>query len=171
MRHRLQGHKLNRNSAQRRALFKNLARSLIEHQRLTTTLAKAKAVQGKFDRLMVQAKSGTLKDRRLIEAVINDRRLVNRLVMDLAPLSRQRASGFTRIIRLNRNRGDAALKVRWELVDLPQAEPEPTKAKAKTRSKLKIKPMPPPTTKESLKPKAPSPVPTSAGPVTLRKTP
>lgn len=135
MKHRVRDPKLNRNFHQRRALFKNLLRSLIIHQHLSTTLPKAKAVQGRFDRLMTHAKKGSLASRRRIDSVLNSRDLTHRLVDDLAPHT-QRTSGFTRIIREKHSLGDHAVWVRLELVDpIPVAEPKTVPIKVKKAAK------------------------------------
>lgn len=173
MKHRVQGKKLNRDSQSRRALFKNLLRSLIEHHHLTTTLPKAKAIQGQFDSLVVKAKKATLASIREIDKIINDRHLVNLLVKEIAPAVGERQSGFTRIIRLKNNQGDNATLVRLELVDLSQvkkpevkAKTQPKKPKPKPKAKAKEPKIEP---QESLKIKAPPTV--AAAPETMRKTP
>lgn len=175
MKHRVQGKKLNRDSQSRRALFKNLLRSLIEYHHLTTTLPKAKAIQGQFDSLVVKAKKNTIASIREIDKIINDRHLVNLLVKEIAPAVGSRQSGFTRIIRLKKNQGDNATLVRLELVDLPQVKTPEVKAKKASKTKaptkkpaVKVK-EPQIEPQESLKIKAPTTV--AAAPETMRKTP
>ena len=132
MRHRVKGKKLNRTTSHRRALFHNLVASLIEHGEVKTTEAKAKAIKGLVDKLVVQAKAGTVHARRLLSAFLQRRFLVNKLVDNIVPMSQKRSSGFTRIIRLGRRRGDDAMMVKMELVDYkkePKVEPKTTTSK------------------------------------------
>lgn len=140
MKHKVKGKKLNRDSQSRRALFKNLFRSLIEHQSIKTDLAKAKAIQAQFDTLINRAKKGTLHDRRQIDKVINNRSLVNQLVDVIAPATKNRLSGFTRIVRINKSLGDNAVKVRLELVDMTKKVIEkPSSRTASKKTKLPAK--------------------------------
>jgi large subunit ribosomal protein L17 len=143
MRHRVSGKKLNRDYKQRRALYKNLISALIVHGSITTTEAKAKAIQSQVDKLFTKAKKGTVHHRRQIDAVLNQKSIVNQLVDERAT-DTHRTSGFTRILKLGYRRGDNALKVKLELVDQPAPETakkdskvaaSTPKAQAKTNSK------------------------------------
>ncbi len=116
MKHRVKGKQLNRNVGTRRALFKNLTLALIEHGKINTTEAKAKAVKASFEKLITKAKAGTVANRRLIDQVVNHRNAVNRLVDEIAPAIK-RTSGYTRIIKLGNRRGDDASMVRLEIID------------------------------------------------------
>lgn len=116
MKHRVKGKQLNRNVGTRRALFKNLTLALIEHGKINTTEAKAKAVRSSFEKLITKAKAGTVANRRLIDQVVNHRSAVNRLVDEIAPAIK-RTSGFTRITKLGNRRGDDASMVRLEIID------------------------------------------------------
>lgn len=117
MKHHVAGFKLNRSPSHRQALYKNLITALLTHGRITTTLTKAKAVQGQVDRLVIKAKQGQIIHRRQIDQVLNNRLVVNRLVDEIAPAVGKRSSGFTRIIKLQPRRGDASLMARLEFVD------------------------------------------------------
>jgi large subunit ribosomal protein L17 len=119
MRHHIVGYQLNRDSSHRRALYKNLMSALIEHHQIKTTLPKAKAIQGQFEKLITQAKDGSLHNQRLIDQVLNRRELVKQLVDEIAPLVKNRPGGYTRIVKLGQRLGDAALMVRLELVVMP----------------------------------------------------
>jgi large subunit ribosomal protein L17 len=117
MRHRISGAKLNRDTKHRRALYKNLLTALVVHGSIETTLAKAKAIKPRMDKLITQAKKGQPQHRRQIGRLLNRRAIVNRLVDTIAPQTGSRTSGFTRIVKLGRQRGDNTLKARIEFVD------------------------------------------------------
>jgi large subunit ribosomal protein L17 len=117
VRHRLAGRKLGRNTNQRKALFRNLTRSLILQERIKTTLAKAKAIRGLVDRLLNLGRSGTLSARRRALAILPDKPAVAKLFGELAVRAKNRTSGFTRIRRVGRRRGDQSVLVQIELVD------------------------------------------------------
>ncbi len=115
--HQIRGRKLNRNTNQRKALFKSLLNSLILKEEIKTTAPKAKAIQGVFDRLISRGKLGTLHVRRLLHAFLGDIKSVNKLVDELAPRTGQRNSGFTRVTKLGLRKGDNAPLVKLEIVD------------------------------------------------------
>jgi large subunit ribosomal protein L17 len=126
MRHRRAGYKLGRNSAQRKALAKNLSIALLENERIETTHAKAKFVRGKVERLITIAKRGLAHEdperavhaRRIVASrVNNDRVLVGKIFDELAPRYADREGGYTRIYKLGPRKGDAADMVLLELVD------------------------------------------------------
>lgn len=143
MRHLVKGKKLNRDTHHRQALFRNLIGSLIEHGSIETTEAKAKAIKGQVDKLITKAKTGTIHNRRQIAKNLPKRKLVNRLVDEIAPQTGKRTSGFTRIIRLGQQRGDASLKVRLEFVDTLKAKEEVKEVKStKTPQKQASAPKP-----------------------------
>lgn len=122
MRHKVLGKKLSLNHDQRKALFKNLINSLILHGQIRTTEAKAKGVRRLVEKLITKGKEQTLHSRRLIAAFLQNKRAVNRIVDELAPLFRKRAGGYTRIVRLKERRGDNAPIVKLELVEKPEKE-------------------------------------------------
>ena len=126
MRHRVKGKKLNRDSGQRKALALSLSRDLLEHERITTTRAKADFVRGKVERLITIAKRGLAHDeperavhaRRLVASRLNnDRDLVGKVFDTLAPRYEDRPGGYTRIYKLGPRKGDNADMVLLELVD------------------------------------------------------
>lgn len=117
MRHQLAGRKLGRNTHERRSLFRNLIRSLILHERVRTTVAKAKTIRPLVDKLMTQAKQGTLAGRRQVLASLPDRHSVDKLFKEIAPRVGKRTSGFTRIRRVGRRLGDNSLLAQIEFVD------------------------------------------------------
>lgn len=124
MKHRVSGKKLSRNIKQRKALFKNLINALVLHGQVKTTEAKAKAVRGLVDKLITKGKTQSLHSRRLIAAFLQNKKAVNKIVDELAPLFKKRPGGFTRIIRLGKRKGDDAMVVNLELVDKPQKKDE-----------------------------------------------
>ncbi len=119
MRHKLKGKKLNRNTKQRKALFKNLISALIIHGQIKTTISKAKAIKKLTDKLMIKAKQGTVHSRRQILAFLADKKVAFKLIDEIAPSNAKRQSGFTRFTRLGKRRGDDAMMVRLELIDKP----------------------------------------------------
>lgn len=136
MKHRIAGRKLNRNTGQRKALFKSLISSLIMKGEIQTTAPKAKAIQGLVDKLISKSKVGTVHIRRLLHAFFGDKQVVNKLVDDVAPRMQARTSGFTRIIKLGRRRGDDAPVVSMSFVDKATVETKPA-AKEETKAKKK----------------------------------
>src|SRR2546427_12798125 len=117
MRHHRAGKKLGRDSAHRRALYANLAGSLIEHGRIKTTEAKAKAVKPFAEQMITLGKRGDLHARRLALAELRSQDVVHQLFADVAPRFAERAGGYTRIVKLGPRLGDAAEMVYLELVD------------------------------------------------------
>jgi large subunit ribosomal protein L17 len=108
MRHLKSGRKLNRSSAHRRALFRNLVTSLLQHEHLQTTDAKAKELRRWAERMITLGKRGTLHARRQALAFVRSRSVVAKLFDDIAPRFSTRPGGYTRITKLGTRRGDAA---------------------------------------------------------------
>jgi large subunit ribosomal protein L17 len=121
MRHRRAGKKLGRDSAHRRALYSNLAGALIEHGRIKTTQAKAKAVKPFAEQMITLGKRGDLHARRLALAELRSQDVVHLLFAEVAPRFAERAGGYTRIVKLGPRLGDAAEMVYLELVDYEPA--------------------------------------------------
>lgn len=122
MRHLKSGRKLNRTASHRKAMFSNMAMSIIEHERITTTLPKAKEVRAVVERLITHAKKANgaesnLHAVRLIAKTVTDKDLIMKLVNDLAPLYKDRDGGYTRVLKLGPRRGDNAEMAIIELVD------------------------------------------------------
>lgn len=122
MRHRHQLTKLGRNTNQRQALFKQLAGSLIAHEKIQTTITKAKVLAAIMDKLITKAKKGTLAARRDLLAFFPQKHLAHKLFDVIAPRTKQRTSGFTRIIRVGSRRGDKAMIAQIELIDKPEVK-------------------------------------------------
>src|SRR5919202_1913261 len=121
MRHRKAGKKLGRDSAHRKALYSNLAGSLIEHGRIRTTEAKAKAVKPFAEQMITLGKRGDLHARRLALAQLRSQEVVHQLFANVAPRFAGRPGGYTRIVKLGPRQGDAADMVYLELVDFEPA--------------------------------------------------
>ena len=108
MRHLNQGRKLNRTSAHRKALFRNLVLALVKHERIKTTDAKAKELRRYADRMVTLGKRGDLAARRLAFAFMHSRDAVKRLFDEIAPRFKERNGGYTRVVKFGFRRGDAA---------------------------------------------------------------
>jgi large subunit ribosomal protein L17 len=121
MRHRRAGKKLGRDSAHRKALYSNLAGALIEHGRIKTTAAKAKAVKPFAEQMITLGKRGDLHARRLALAELRSQDVVHQLFAEVGPRFADRRGGYTRIVKLGPRNGDAAEMVYLELVDYEPA--------------------------------------------------
>jgi len=121
MRHQRSGKKLGRTPAHRKALYSNLAGALIEHGRISTTEAKAKAVKPFAEKMITLGKRGDLHARRQALAALRSNDVVHRLFADIAPRFADRPGGYTRIVKLGMRQGDAAEMVYLELVDYEPA--------------------------------------------------
>ncbi len=117
MRHRTSGRKLNRTSTHRKAMFANMATSLIKHEQIKTTLPKAKELKRIADKLVTLGKRGDLHARRQALAAIGDRTQVQKLFGELAERYRERSGGYTRVLRAGFRYGDSAPMAVIELVD------------------------------------------------------
>jgi large subunit ribosomal protein L17 len=126
VRHHRAGKKLGRDSAHRKALYANLAGSLIEHGRIKTTEAKAKAVKPFAEQMITLGKRGDLHARRLALAELRSQDVVHVLFAEVAPRFADRPGGYTRIVKLGPRQGDAADMVFLELVDHDPTGVRPT---------------------------------------------
>jgi large subunit ribosomal protein L17 len=117
VRHRRAGKKLGRDSAHRKALYSNLAGALIEHGRIKTTEAKAKAVKPIAEKMITLGRRGDLAARRQALAYLRSNEVVHMLFADVAPRFADRPGGYTRIVKLGPRAGDAADMVYLEFVD------------------------------------------------------
>lgn len=117
MRHKKTKHKLSRDSAHRKALLMNLSKEIIEHERIETTQAKAKAVKPEIEKLITLAKRGDLHARRqALSTLSQDKFAVHKLFVEVAPRYADRPGGYTRILKLGPRRSDATEMVYIELV-------------------------------------------------------
>ncbi|MFT6028404.1 MAG: large subunit ribosomal protein L17 [Oleiphilaceae bacterium] len=122
MRHRKSGRKLNRNSSHRKAMFKNMAVSLLEHELIKTTLPKAKELRRVAEPLITLAKTDSVANRRLAFARTRDNAMVAKLFNELGPRYQDRPGGYVRILKCGFRSGDAAPMAYVELVDRPVLE-------------------------------------------------
>jgi large subunit ribosomal protein L17 len=117
MRHQKTRNKLSRDSAHRKALLMNLSKELIEHERIKTTEAKAKAVKPEVEKLITLAKRGDLHARRqALSTLAQDKFAVHKLFDEVAPRYAEREGGYTRILKIGQRPGDATEMVFIELV-------------------------------------------------------
>jgi large subunit ribosomal protein L17 len=117
MRHGKQRNKLSRDSAHRKALMRNLSRELIEHERIRTSQAKAKAVKPRVEKLITLARRDDLHARRqALSELGQDKFLVHKLFEEIAPRYAERPGGYTRIVKLGPRRSDSTEMVFLELV-------------------------------------------------------
>lgn len=121
MRHRKAGRKLNRTSPHRRAMFRNMTASLIEHELIKTTLPKAKELRRVAEPLITLAKEDSVSARRLAFNRLRDRDAVGKLFTELGPRYRERPGGYLRILKCGFRAGDNAPMAYVELVDRPDA--------------------------------------------------
>jgi large subunit ribosomal protein L17 len=143
MRHRKKTIKLGRTAEHRKAMLANQVCSLIEHQRIKTTLAKAKAVRPLAEKMVTLGKKGTLHARRTALSVLRQGVAVKKLFDDLAPRSTSRNGGYTRIVKLGARKSDSALMAFIEWVDAPQVVEETApeeKGKKGKAAKLSVEP-------------------------------
>jgi len=129
MRHRVSGRKLGRTTAQRKSLLRNLATELFRHERICTTLAKAKETRRFSERLITLGKKDTLHAKRLAAKHISNKAVHKRLFTEIAPRFVERPGGYTRIFKLGQRKGDGAAMALIELVE--KAPKEKPKKKAK----------------------------------------
>lgn len=132
MRHRVRGRKLGRTTAHRTAMFRNQLTALFTHERITTTIAKAKELRPLAEKMVTLARTGTLANRRSVLTMVPDKEVVRRLFDDIAPRFTDRPGGYTRILRLGRRHGDGAEMAIIEFVDFqPKRKGEDSGGSAK----------------------------------------
>jgi len=125
MRHRQSGRQLNRNSSHRKAMFRNMASSLVKHGVIKTTVAKAKELRMVLEPLITLAKTDSVANRRLAFARTQDKEVVGILFNELGARYQERPGGYTRILKCGFRTGDKAPMAYIELVDRPVVEDAP----------------------------------------------
>src|SRR3954453_3130484 len=141
MRHQNNTIKLGRTADHRRALLANQVCALIEHQRIKTTLAKAKAVRPLAERMVTLGKNGSIHARRRALAVLRQKDIVKKLFDDIAQRSAERNGGYTRIVRLGQRKSDSARMAFIEWVDMAVVvEEKPAEEKKAKRKEAEAKP-------------------------------
>ena len=128
MRHQKRVIKLGVEREHRKAILRNLVRGLFLHGRVKTTLVRAKAAQRVAERLITRAKEDTVHNRRQVRRFLVDRKLTNKLFVEIAPKFKDRNGGYTRVVKLGIRRGDGAQMALLELVDEPPKEEEKPEA-------------------------------------------
>lgn len=122
MRHRHSGRQLNRNSSHRKAMFRNMAVSLVEHELIKTTLPKAKELRSYAEPLITLAKKDSVANRRLAFDRTRSKEAVGKLFAELGPRYQERPGGYIRILKCGYRTGDKAPMAYVELVDRPEVE-------------------------------------------------
>ncbi|MEI5640291.1 MULTISPECIES: 50S ribosomal protein L17 [unclassified Pseudoalteromonas] len=122
MRHRKSGRQLNRNSSHRKAMFSNMAGSLVKHEVIKTTLPKAKELRRVIEPLITLAKTDSVANRRLAFARTRDKEVVGKLFSEIGPRFADRQGGYTRILKCGFRTGDNAPMAYIELLDRPATE-------------------------------------------------
>src|SRR5438477_7375818 len=162
MRHQKKTVKFGRTAEHRKALLANQVCSLIEHQRIKTTLAKAKAVRPLAERMVTLGKNGSIHARRTALATLRQKNAVKKLFDDIAPKSAERNGGYTRIVKLGQRKSDSAPLAFIEWVDMAEVvETKPAEEKKARRKKAEPKPTEP----ERAEPKGEEPAATEQEPV------
>ena len=128
MRHRKSGKKLNRNSSHRKAMFRNMASSLFEHEVIKTTVPKAKELRRVVEPLLTRAKDDSVANRRIVFDRIRNRDMVTKLFNELGPRFKERPGGYLRILKCGFRSGDNAPMAIVQLLDRPDAEVAVTEA-------------------------------------------
>ena len=124
MRHRQSGRQLNRNSSHRKAMYRNMAASLMEHEVIKTTVPRAKELRRVAEPLITMAKNDSASKRRLAFDRLRNRAVVTKLFNELGPRYKDRPGGYLRILKCGFRPGDNAPMAIVELVDRPEAESE-----------------------------------------------
>ena len=137
MRHRVAGRKLSRHTQHRELMFRNMLVSLLQHERITTTLAKGKELRSWADKIITLGKKGNLHARRQAFALLRDRDIVKKLFDEIAPQVKDREGGYTRIFKVGWRQGDAAPLSLVQLVTY--APPEEKKKSTVTKAKEVLK--------------------------------
>ena len=135
MRHQKKTIKLGRTADHRKALLANQVCSLIEHQRIKTTLAKAKAVRPVAERMVTLGKNGSIHARRTALAALRQKNAVRKLFDDIAPRSAERNGGYTRIVKLGHRKSDSAPMAFIEWVDMAEVLEEKPAREEKAKKK------------------------------------
>lgn len=151
MRHGKKVNHLGRTDSHRKAMLANMASSLIKHKRISTTLAKAKALRMYVEPIITKSKTDTTHSRRIVFSYLQDKETVTELFRDIAAKVANRPGGYTRIIKLNNRLGDNAEMALIELVDYNEVygkEAESAEKKTTRRGRTKAKKTDAPVAKE-----------------------
>ena len=138
MRHNVSGRKLNRTAAHRKMLYRNLVTSLFKHERITTTVPKAKEARIVAEKMITFAKQGDLHSRRMAARKLNEPAILQKLFEEIGPRYADRPGGYTRILRLGNRKGDNAELAILELVD-NTAKPKSLDSKKRSKARRILK--------------------------------
>ncbi len=138
MRHNVKGRKLNRTAAHRKMMYRNMVTSLFMHERITTTVPKAKEVRIVAEKMITFAKKGDLHSRRMAARKVMEPAILQKLFSDIGPRYADRAGGYTRIMRLGPRKGDNAELAILELVD-NTARPKSLDSMKRTKARRILK--------------------------------
>ena len=138
MRHNVRGRKLNRTPAHRKMLYRNLVTSLFKHERITTTVPKAKEARIVAEKMITFAKRGDLHARRMVARKVNEPAVLQKLFEEIGPRYSERPGGYTRIMRLGPRKGDNAELAILELVD-NTVRPKHSDSKKRSRARRILK--------------------------------
>ncbi len=116
MRHNIAGRRLSRDTGHRKALYRNLVTALLKHEKIVTTEAKAKEVRGMAEKMITLGKKSGLHSYRQALSFITDKKVTEKVFAELGPRYKERAGGYTRIVKLEPRLGDNAPRVQLELV-------------------------------------------------------
>lgn len=133
MEHKVAHRKLQRTTSHRLAMLKNMVTSLIEHERITTTVPKAKEARKMAEKVITLGKKGGVHNVRLAQRIVKDRVLLQKLFGELKDRYAKRSGGYTRLLRGGFRKGDAADIAILELVDRPEAKPAAEAPKAEEK--------------------------------------
>ena len=139
MRHNKKFNHLGRTASHRSAMLANMAISLIEHKRITTTVAKAKALKKYVEPLITKAKEDSTNSRRVVFSYLKDKNAVKELFLTVAPKVADRPGGYTRVLHTGFRQGDAAEMALIELVDFNEAALATAKAEKKATRRSRAK--------------------------------
>lgn len=137
MRHAVKGRKLGRTSSHREALFRNQLQSLVEKEKIVTTLPKAKELRPIAEKVITRGKHGTVHDRRWVLRWVSKRDLVKKVFDDIAPRFQERPGGYLRIVKLGPRQGDGAEMAVLELVEREATAAEPADDKKSKKAPAK----------------------------------
>jgi large subunit ribosomal protein L17 len=136
MRHNKAGRRLGRTTSHRTAMFRNMVTSFLEHERITTTDAKAKELRPIAEKLITLGKKGDLNAIRQAASFIRDKKVVTKLFSVIAPRYKEREGGYTRIIKIGQRFGDASPQ---SVIELVEEEIKKKEVKKKTKSEVAVK--------------------------------
>jgi len=142
MRHQVFGKKLNRDVKERKALFKSLVIALIQHGKIKTTVAKAKAIKGLVDKLVTKAKNGSNNAKLQLSSFLTQKEVINKLILEVAPRFKDKIGGYLRLIKLGKRHSDHTEEaiLTWSVEEVKKQDKEKKKDnKTAETEKKKIK--------------------------------